>query len=570
MRGIRKYLILVIFLIISMPLFSQSMYLEINLNDTSAQFNVGSLRPKPTLDIFRVIDKAAKDNKVNGIILNVGSFYGSRDYMWELRGALETFKSSGKKVFAYIRSADMDTYYLASIADKIIMDEQGTLSMMGYAWGRPYARHSLEKLGVSVRELRYLEYKSAVETFTRDSMSDADRRQYGDYLDTIFSVTRSSIIKSRNLTEQEFDDVVNHDFIFSAKNALNRKLVDRTGRKDAVIEAINEFNDDKSKRYALFGDSKSGLMGSKSIYSPEPSGISLAKKPIIAVLYANGQTDFSRGMNIWNLSQTIREIADNGRVKAIVIRVNSPGGSAEASDVLADAISYAKEKKPVVVSMGEVAASGGYWVSMNASHITATPYTMTGSIGVIASWFYDSGLGSKLGVTSDFIRRGSHADLLTGFIIPYRDLTGEEEERFKTMVLDLYGEFVAKAAAARNKPIEQIEAVAQGRVFSGTAAFEAGLIDSIGGLYDAIKTARELAKIPDDKNVRYDEYPKPKFFEKMLTRFGFAQVIFGKQNTQIEAAGFITDLLLPGEDIRYRIEHNGMPMPILPMEYTLR
>jgi len=564
----RKFLVLGIFFIISLPLFSQSMYLEINLNDTTVKYGIQAFRQKPALEIFRVIDKAAKDNKVMGIILNAGSFYGSREYLWELRDALEQFKSKGKKVFAYISSADMDTYYLVSIADKIIMDEQGTLSMMGYAWGRDYVRHSLEKLGISVRELRYLEYKSAAETYTRDSMSEADRRQYGEYLDNIFSITRSSIIKARNWTDQEFDEIVNRDFLFSARSALSRKLIDKTGRKDAVIEAINEIDGTKPKRYVLFGDPKSSLMGDNSIYTAAQSGFSLTRKPVIAVINANGQTDFDRGMNAWNLSQIINELAENKRVKAIVIRVNSPGGSAEAADILSEAIRYAKQKKPVVVSMGEVAASGGYWVSMNASHITATPYTITGSIGVIASWFYDNGLGSKLGVTSDFIQRGSHAGLMTGFIIPYRDLTAEEEERFKIMVLDLYKEFVSKAAAARNMSVDKIEAAAQGRVFSGTAALDAGLIDSIGGLNKAIQTAKELAKIPEDKNVIYNEYPKPKFFEKLLTRFNLTGVLMNKPGPQAETAAFLSDILLPGYDIRYRMEHNGKAMPILPMEFS--
>ncbi|MDR2729376.1 MAG: signal peptide peptidase SppA [Treponema sp.] len=543
------------------------MYLEINLNDTTVQHSIHSFRPKPALEVFRVIDKASKDKKIDGIILNAGSFYGSREYLWELRDALEQFKSNGKKVFAYISSADMDVYYLVSIADKIIMDEQGTLSMIGYAWGRGYVRHSLEKLGISVRELRYLEYKSAAETYTRDSMSEADRRQYGEYLDNIFNVTRNTIIKARNWTDEEFDEILNRDFMFSAKRALNRKLIDRTGRKDAVIEVINEVDGAKPKRYVLFGDSKSSLMGNNSSYTAAQSGFSLTRKPVIAVVNASGQTDFDRGMNTWNLSQIIHELAENKRVKAVVIRVNSPGGNAEAADILSETIRYAKQKKPVVVSMGEVAASGGYWVSMNASHITATPYTLTGSIGVIASWFYDNGLGSKLGVTSDFIQHGNHADLMTGFIIPYRDLTAEEEERFKVTVLDLYEEFVTKAAVARNMSVEKIEAAAQGRVFSGAAALEAGLIDSIGGLNSAIKTAKELAKIPEGKKVLYNEYPKQKFFEKLLMRFTLTETLIKKSGTQAGAAAFFTNLLLPGSDIHYRIEHNGKAMPILPMEF---
>jgi protease-4 len=318
------------------------------------------------------------------------------------------------------------------------------------------------------------------------------------------------------------------------------------------------------KHFALYGESVSSLMRDQENYGPVRAGGLFRKPPVIAVVYANGQTDMERGMAALSLSRTIRELADNGRVKAIVLSINSPGGSAEAADYIAEAVSYAKQKKPVVASMGQVAASGGYWAAMNASHIMATPYTVTGSIGVIGSWFYDNGLNTKLGVTVDTLQRGVHADLLTGFILPRRDLRPEEEERYKSYIIDLYNDFTAKVAAGRSMEIEKVEAVAQGRVFSGTAALNAGLIDSIGGLSDAIQTARTLAKIPDDKKVLYREYPKPKFLDRLLNRFSQITASLRSRDSKTESAAFLTDLLLP-EDIRYRLEHNGQVMPILPL-----
>jgi len=550
--------------LVSFPLFSQSMYLELNLNDSSGSpFAV----PKSQIEVFRVIERAANDNKVNGIILNIGTVSGDRDYLWELRTVLEQFKSRGKKVCAFISTADIDTYCLASVADKIIMDELGTLSLLGYSVNRSYVQHSLEKLGIGVRELRYLEYKSAVETYTRDSMSEEDRKQYNDYLDDIFNLTRNTLISARNWTDEEFDAILNRDFLYSARSAQSRGLVDRVGRKDAVIEAIKEIEGTEIKNFVLYGDSASSLMGDQAAYGP-PKISFFRRPPIIAVVYANGQTDMESGMATLKLSQTIRKLADTSRVKAIVVRINSPGGSAEAADYFAEAVRYAKSKKPVVVSMGEVAASGGYWAAMYANHIIATPYTITGSIGVIGSWFYDNGLSAKLGLSTDSILRGAHADLLTGTLLPYRDLTPQEEERYRSYILDLYASFTEKVAAGRGMEIEKVEAAAQGRIFSGVRALEIGLIDSIGGLSDALRIARSLAGMSQNSNVRYDEYPKPTFFQKLLNSFPFVASLFrSKSNSQTETAAFLADLFLPYADIRYRLQKNGQVMPILPLGF---
>ena len=558
--------------LISFPLFSQAAYLELNLNETSGgnPFVIS----KPPLEVFRVIEKAANDKKINGIVLNIsaisgllgGSLGNSRDFLWELRSALEQFKSRGKKICAFISNADIDIYCLASVADKIVMDEVGTLSMLGYSVNRSYVQHSLEKLGIGVRELRYLEYKSASETFSRDSMSEADRRQYNDYLDDIFNITRYTLKNARNWSDEAFDTVLNRDFLYSARNAQSANLVDRVGRKDAVLEAIKEIEGAEVKHFVLYGNESSSVLGENHLYKPAGSGGFFRRPPIIAVVYADGQTDMERGMAALNLSQTIRELADKTRVKAIVIRINSPGGSAEAADYFAEAVRYAKQKKPVVVSMGEVAASGGYWAAMYASHIMATPYTITGSIGVIASWFYDNGLSAKLGLSSDTIQRGSHADLLTGALLPNRNLTADEEERYKSYILDIYSVFTEKAAAGRGLEIEKIEASAQGRIFSGTRALEAGLIDSIGGLSDALRMARSLAKITENRKVKYEEYPKPGFFDKLLERIPFVSAFLNKRG-QANTFSLLADILLPDADILYRLENNGKVMPILPLGY---
>ena len=567
----RKYLAIGIYCLISFPLFSQNTYLELNLNETTAGNPFAKI--KPSLEIFRVIEKAADDKKIRGIILNIGSFSGGRDVLWELRSSLEHFKSKGKKICAYISNADIDAYCLASVADKIVMDELGTLSILGYSVNRGYVQHTLEKLGIGVRELRYLEYKSASETYTRDSMSDADRRQYNDYLDDIFNHTRETLKVARNWTDNDFDDILNNEFLYSAKRAQSRGLVDFIGGAAAVNEAVKEIEGKYINSFALYGASESSLTGNSNAYAPPKAGSLFDKPPIIAFVNADGQTDMERGMSAMNLAKIIRELAGKSRVKAIVIKINSPGGRADAADHFAEAVRYAKFTKPVVVSMGEVAASGGYWAAMFANHITATPYTVTGSIGVIGSWFYDNGLNSKLGLSTDSLKRGDHSDLLSGFIFPYRNLTAHEEEQYKKYILDIYDIFVTKVSAGRNMGIEKVEAVAQGRVFSGLRAREVGLIDSIGGIPAALRTARELAEIKESVKVRYEEYPRPTFWEKILDAFPLLSVFSRNaksRNSAAQSVMIFEDLLLPGADIRYRLENNGRVLPLLPLEFTLK
>jgi protease-4 len=551
------------------PLFAQNTFLEINLNNQAAQ-RMHPARPSSMLSTLRVIERAGNDRKIGGIILNISSYHAQQVAYWELRNALEKFKAKDKKVLAYFNNASLDTYYLASVADKIVMDEQGILALMGYAWGRGYVQHSLEKLGIGAREIRYLEFKSAAETYTRDSLSDADRLQYGEILDDIMETTRTAITKARSWTDDEFDSIINNEFMFSAQNALERGIVDKTGRKDAVIEAVKELAGDKAARnFVLYGDLGTSLTGSKRTYAPKNRRI--FRPPTIAVINASGMTDMRHGIAAATLAQTIKEVSETRRVRAIVLRINSPGGSAEAADYVAEAIKTARERVPVVVSMGAVAASGGYWASMSANHIVASPFTLTGSIGVISSWFFDEGLNGKLGLTLDTMQRGDHADLFTGIIIPHRDLNAAEQERYRTFILDMYADFTARVAANRGMELEQVEAVAQGRVFSGIGAHNAGLIDSLGGLDDAINVARSLANIGENRAISYDEYPKPKFLDKLLGRLGLMASASAQEETSeaMAAFTFAADLFLPAlvlDDLRFRLMHNGAVMPILPMD----
>jgi len=569
MRLHGKILVIGLCLVMKTPLlFAQNVFLELNLNNQSMRNVVQQTAPRTKLDVFRVIERAGSDNRVRGIVLNLSAFSAGHETMWELRQALEEFRATGGKIVAFVGTANLNLYYLATVADKIVMHDQGSMMLLGYVFGRGFVRQGLERLGVGVRELRYFEYKSGVETFTRDSLSDADHRQYGAWLDDVMSVTRRAITESRSWTDDEFYSILNDEFLFSARRALERGLVDATGGRQAVIDAARELSDGKEPTFVIFGDPDSGVTGTRQLYGPGrvSGGRWNRRPPIIAVINANGVTDMERGMAARTLARTIDDMSQRRRVKAIVLRINSPGGSPEAAEHVAQAVRRARERVPVVVSMGGVAASGGYWAAMDANHITASPVTITGSIGVIGTWFYDRGLNERLGLTVDTIQRGNHADLMTGIILPRRDLNETEQARFRQYIVDHYDGFTARVAASRGMEIERVEAVAQGRIFSGIGALEAGLIDSVGGLNHAVRVARDLAGIPEGQGVAFEQLPRPTFLDRMMGRL----VKMGTPaRATPEAALFMTELFLPAqvlEDLRFRVAHNGRVMPILPLD----
>jgi protease-4 len=527
------------------------------------------------LEIIRVIEKAGGDPHIRGLVLNLSGFSAGRSSLWELRTILESFKapvppaSGGKKIVAYLSQGDLDLYCLVSVADKIVLDPTGSLSLLGFLYGRGFVRGALEKIGLGVRELRYLKYKSAQETFTREDLSDADKEQYGAYLDDTFALTRTLLMKSRSWSEEDFNRILNDEYLYSAFRARERGLVDYLGRGPELREAVRSLEGGQPKNWFRWGDLQFSLLeaGSRAKEAPPrlyhvkegefPRGI-LRKKNEIALVYAQGQTDLERGMGARSLAGLIRELPRRKALKALVLRVESPGGSAEAADYIAQAVSEVKEKIPVVVSMGSVAASGGYWAAMNASCIVASPYTLTGSIGVIAAWFFDKGLYGKLGLGVDLLSRGAHADLPAGVLIPRRDLNGEEERQFRRLILDLYTDFVNRVAKGRNLSSQAAEALAQGRVYSGLRAKDVGLVDRIGGLDEALRAARELAGIPQGRRVHYTEHPKPRFIDRIAARFGLPAPPLSAGLPYPEAAGIL-------EDLRYRLSRNGEAMPILPL-----
>ena len=494
------------------------------------------------------IDAASGDNTTAGIVINLSGMSINREMIWELRDKLEKFRSHGKKVIVYLDRVNIDGYYLASAADKIIMNPQGTITLEGYIWGRQYYTNLLAKLGIGFTELRYFKFKSAMETFSRTSMSEADSIQWKAIIDAYYDVTKNGICSSRNIQPAQFDSLVNETALFLPSSALKNDLVDTLARWEDISEII--------KGYA--GNDKRMVSPGSLAKFQLPDDNYWGKKPEIAVIYAIGACAMDDGIKARSLVKVVESVADDPNVKGVVFRVDSPGGDGLASDIVAEAIKKCKKKKPVIVSQGYVAGSGGYWLSMYGDEIFAAPTTITGSIGVIGGWYYNKSLKQDIGVSTDLVKIGKHADLPFGMRVPFigvslpdRDLTQDELNKAENMIKETYREFVAKVAEGRVMTYDQVQAIAQGRVWSGIDGKKINLVDKIGGLYDAINEAVYKAGLT---GCEYDikEYPEAPWFN-----FGLlVPNIFGI-NVQNDP---VMDHLL------FRLKFNGLPLYTLPLE----
>ena len=461
-----------------------------------------------------------KDPTVAGVVINLSGMYISRELVWEIREKLKQVRQAGKRVIVYLDRGGMTEYHLASVADKLILDPEGMLVLEGYIMGRTFLKGTLEKLGIGYDEWRFFKYKSAAEVLSRDKMSDADREQRQALIDDIYDVVRGDICQSRNFSVHKFDELINEKVIFLPNEALKEGLVDTLARWVEIDKIVKSF---EGKKKCMI---KSNSLAQNVLPRRE-----WGAKPKIAVVYALGICDMDQGINARKLEKVFEGLTKNNSIKAVVLRADSPGGDGLASDLVAEAMKKCAEKKPVIVTQGNVAASGGYWISMYADTIVAAPYTITGSIGVIGGWLWNKEFGDKLGMISDHVKVGKHADIgfgirlpLLGIQIPDRNLTVDERTKVETMIKDFYKAFVGKVANGRKMTTQSVEEIAQGRVWSGIDGKEKGLVDVIGGLETAIILAKEAADIPADKEVDIVELPKlgwfnPQMFELQL--FGY-------------------------------------------------
>ncbi len=501
-------------------------------------------------ELLKGIDAARNDPEIKGIAINLSSLETNREFVWELRERLKEFRSAGKKVVAYIDRANIDLYQLASVCDNIVMDPIGMISLEGFIMGRTFMKNTLEKIGIGFDEWRFFTYKSAMESFSRESMSDGDREQRQAVIDDYYALAKKDICEGRSIDPGAFDEMVDNVVLFQATMALERGLVDTLGRWDAV-EAVVKKLEDGSVPYTSV---------STLDEFTRPYDAKWGEEPKIAIVYALGACAMDEGIKARSLSKVIQGIGKNPQIKAVVFRVDSPGGDGMASDIVAEALKECRKSKPVIISQGYVAASGGYWLSMYGDTIVAAPNTITGSIGVIGGWFYNKTLKDELGFTTDHVKKGKHADLgfgatmpLLGLTIPDRNLTPEEHAKMKEYIMYHYYDFAGKVASGRDMDTSKVLEIAQGRIWSGTDGASNGLVDVLGGMMDAVRIAKERAGIGKDEPVTIYQYPEPELFN-----------LSGLFQPSLVGVNVMNDPLV--RHLKFRLENNGIPMPMLPAE----
>lgn len=477
-------------------------------NDPFANFNPGTFESKPSLglnDILECLENAAKDEKIKGIYLDVQTIPAGMATIEEVRNALLKFKESGKWIVAYSEIYSQKAYYVASVADEVWLNPEGMLEWKGLGAQLMFMKGMFEKLEVEPQIIRYGKFKSAIEPLILDKMSEANRMQTMTYMSDLWNKMLSGISAQRSKTTEELDAMAQKATIQNADDALENGLVDELLYKDEVLTNLRaklEIEDEDKKINYI------GLGKYKDAPAPKDDDQKTTKKEKIAVIYAVGSIEGGNGddetIGSEKISKEIRKARKDDKIKAIVLRVNSPGGSALASDVMWREVVLAKQEKPVIVSMGDVAASGGYYISCAADSIFAQPNTITGSIGVFGVLFNAKEMiNNKLGIKIDTVKTNQFADLGT----PFRPLTEMERAIVQNGVNEIYTDFITKVAEGRGMEVADVDSIGQGRVWSGEDALEIGLVDKLGGIEDAIACAARMAEV---ENYRVLEYPEQK------------------------------------------------------------
>ena len=463
--------------------------------------------------VTRALRAAARDPRIAGLFITGpalpvgGTGYAS---LKEVRAAVAEFQSTGKPVVAYLNFVNTRVYYVASAASDLVLDPFGMIVMPGLATESPFFSGAFEKFGVGVQVTRVGRYKSAVEPFIRREHSPEDREQLQKLLDDIWGDLLADIAATRKITPADVQRAADTAGLIRAPAALEHKLVDRVAYRDEIIDELK----------AKTGRAKGTLPTFRQINLAQYAGLageagSPTAKGRIAVVYAEGDIVDGNGqigeVGGRKFSRELRRLRQDEKVKAVVLRVNSPGGSASAAEEIQREVRLTMKSKPVVVSMGPLAASGGYWISAYSHHIYAEPATITGSIGVFGMFPEIQKLSNNLGVTWDYVKTGRNAGLLT----LSRPKTPAEIEIFQGTVDWVYGEFVAKVAEGRKLDKAAVEAIAQGRVWSGAEALKLGLVDGLGGLNDAIADAARRAGL--GTNYRLVEYPRKREFAEIIS-----------------------------------------------------
>jgi len=467
------------------------------------------------------LDKAAGDKRIAGVVLEVGPTALSRGKLNELREAIGRVRQTGKKVYAQLESAMGSQFLLATACDEVVMPEAGVVLIPGVHAEVAYYKEMLEKIGIEADMMHVGESKGAAEPLTRTSMSEGVRKNLTAMVDDIFDQMVTTIATDRNVKVDEVRGLIDQGLL-TVTQAHQADLIDRVAYPDEFRGQLKaEYETDELVYVVNYAKKKidtdfSGPMGMIKLFQQiigAGSGRGSSKGPKIAVVYAvgpimSGKSESSPlggspSMGSETIIKALGKADQDKNVKAIVLRINSPGGSALASDLMWRATQ--KIKKPIVASMGDVAASGGYYIAMGADRIVAEPGTITGSIGVVGGKLAMGGLYDKIGITTDKITRGKNSGMFTAT----SKFSEGERKVVSSMMQDIYRLFTTKAAAGRKMPLEKLEALAGGQVYTGRDAKRNGLVDELGTLKDAIRVAKELAGLDSEEEAQLKILPKP-------------------------------------------------------------
>jgi len=465
--------------------------------------------------LVQTIDQASKDDKIVALYLqgtNTPISTGLAN-LKEIRQALQRFKDSGKTIIAYDIDWTAPEYYLASVANQVVINPLGSLDIKGLSSQVMFLTGALEKYGIGVQVIRVGKYKAAVEPFLLKKLSPENREQTQKLLGDLWGEWLRTIAPSRKVTPQQLQAFSNTEGILLADTALKGKLVDQVAYSDEVIADFKKMTGESKEKSQQFRQI------SINSYSriPEVADINNGNqnsKNKIAIVYAEGEIVDGSGTSSQiggdRLAKELRKLRLDEKVKAVVLRVNSPGGSATASEVIGREVDLIRKQKPVIVSMGNFAASGGYWIAMGADQIFAQANTVTGSIGVFGLLFNIQDIASKNGITWDIVKTSKFADIQTNS----RPKSPEELARLQKVVNLIYDRFISNVATHRKLPKNQVQEIAQGRVWSGSQAKQLGLVDEIGGLDAAIAAAAKKANLGEDWTLK--EPAKPRTLEERI------------------------------------------------------
>ncbi|WP_456373369.1 signal peptide peptidase SppA [Thiolapillus sp.] len=464
--------------------------------------------------LVTAIRKAAQNEHVSGLYLKGNVARDGYASGWaalkELREAIAAFKASGKPVITWQEGLDEETLYVVSPADEIVLNPLGLLEFNGFAAEVTYFRQAFEKYGIDVQVTRVGKYKSAVEPFLLDHMSKENREQLDSLLGDMFDEVVNGIAASRNLPPQSLHRLAREEAVIDAPTALARGLVTRVDYYDVVLERLRELTGTDA------GEDIERLTGASDFLASVEKDDQ--DKDKLAIIYAEGDIlsgDDEDQVAGTYISRLLRKAREDDKVKAVVLRVNSPGGSADASDIIQRETILLKKEKPLIVSMGTVAASGGYWISAYADEIYAEPNTITGSIGVFGMFLNIKKLVNEFGVKVETARTAPAADIFSLF----RPKTEEELAVIQKFIDSIYDQFLDKVSEGRKLNRTAVHEIAQGRVWSGKRAKKLGLVDKFGGLEDAIAAAADKAGLED---YSIEEYQQPgSFMDDIMEELGF-------------------------------------------------